>query len=171
MSQPKKAGAYWPWLVGSLLLLILTINIAVFFAATGDPSHVIVEDYYQKAVDWDQTAAQVQHNQELGWHVRLTFRPVPEDWTGAGENAPNTLVHVALVDSSGLLLKDAAIDLHCFHNARSSQIREARLTVLDDGQAAAFRLGPPGLWQFRLEATVGSERFTWEEERELGQVK
>lgn len=172
MSEKKAAsGRHWPWLVGALLLLILTINIAVFVAATSDSGHVIVDDYYTKAVNWDETIAQREHNRALGWQVQLNFRPVPAGWDGAGEENPNTLLHVALLDSTGLPVPDAEVHLNCFQNAHSAHQWNAQLSPVKDGHAAAFRLGPAGLWQFQLEAKAGGERFTWETERELGSVR
>lgn len=162
----------WPWLVVALLALMATMMGVLFYSAVGDPSHVVVEDYYDKAIHWDQTQAQNTLDTQLGWRVELQFREVPAELAvdqGAGK--PNTLVVVQLVDSLNRPLDSLSVHLRAFFSARAGHVFEADLRPVEGGYGAAFRLGPPGIWEFQLEARRDSTLFTWSGTRMLGAVK
>ncbi len=158
----RNTGWYWPWIVVGLLALMALINAALVYNAHKDPSHAVEPDYYRKALDWDETAAQRKYNRELGWLLELDFKPVPEGMAGALPEAgpPNTLLLCRLLDGAGTRLAGAEIRVSCFHNAWSGHRIEAALPPLADGYGAALRLGPPGLWEFRSEVRRSGERFT-----------
>jgi len=168
-----RQGRMWPWMVGALLLLMLTMGGVLVWVTLDDPSHVVVEDYYDKAVHWDETRAQQEANARLGWRVELRFLDVPAELAlpDSGGHPPNTLVVAALTDSLGVPLDSLDVTLSAFFSARAGRVLEADLRPVEGGLGAAFRLGPPGLWEFRLEATRGAERFTWSGSRELGAVR
>lgn len=169
--NPDKRGRHWPWAVGALLLLILTINVAVFLAATGDGGAVIVDDYYRKAVEWDAGQAELAASRALGWTATLSFREVPEGLESAdGPGPPNTLVFVELADSLGRPVEGAAVTLEGSHRAHERAWR-APAVPREGGYGAAFRLGPAGLWDWRIEARRGEELFLQAQVRELGQAR
>lgn len=167
-SKPDKRGRFWPWAVGALLLLILTINVGVFLSATGDGGAVIVEDYYQKAIDWDAGQAELAASRALGWTAALSFREVPAGLaSAAGADPPNTLVFVALRDSLGAPVEGAAVMLAGGHRGHE-RLWRAAASPMDGGYGAAFRLGPAGLWDWRVDATLDGKHFIQSETRELG---
>ena len=61
-----KKGSLWPWVIGGALVLHVLVSLAVVFFATTDASYAIEEDYYQKAINWDEKRAQDRTNNELG---------------------------------------------------------------------------------------------------------
>ena len=168
-----RQGRMWPWMVGALLLLMVGMAGVLVWVSLGDPSHVVEADYYDKAVRWDETRAQQEANARLGWRVELRFLDVPAELAvpDSGGHAPNTLVVAALTDSLGVPLDSLSVSLSAFFSARAGRVLQAELRPMEGGHGAAFRLGPPGLWEFRLDATRGAERFTWSGSRELGAVQ
>jgi hypothetical protein len=167
-----RQGRMWPWMVGALLLLMILMAGVLVWLSMGDPSHVVEKDYYDKAVHWDQTRAEREASLALGWKVELQFRDVPAELaidTGAGK--PNTLVVAVLTDSTGSPLDSLQARLSAFFSGRAGRVLEADLQPVEGGLGTALRLGPPGLWEFRLEATRGQDRFVWSGSRELGAVR
>jgi len=166
-----RRGRWWPWAVVALIALMALMMGVLMWSATGDPTHVVVPDYYDKAVRWDETAARREASARLGWRVELDFRPVPPELAGAGEPRPNTLVVATLRDSLGQALDSLDVRVRAFFSARADRVLEARLAPRDGAYAAALRLGPPGLWEFHLEAGRDSTLFVWDASRDLGAVR
>ncbi len=71
-----KPGALWPWVIGGALVLHVVVSLGVVFFATSDASYAVEEDYYQKAIDWDQKRAQDRTN-ERSRLVADLFEPTP----------------------------------------------------------------------------------------------
>jgi hypothetical protein len=171
MKEPA-AGRFWPWAIAALMLLILTIALAVLRAATGDGGAAVIEDYYQQAVDWDAGQADLAASRALGWSAELSFREVPQGMaSAAGKNPPNTLVFVALADREGRPLEGATVTLAGAFRGHSQRIWSAVALPLEGGYGAAFRLGPPGLWDWRITAERDTARFLHSETRELGRAR
>lgn len=167
-------GRMWPWIVVALLVFMASMMGVLFWKATGDPTHVVEPDYYDKAMKWDSTAAVQQKSVRAGWTVKLDFRPVPGELLAeAGAEVPNTLVVVQLQDSTGKVLTDVAVHLRAYFSARADRIFEADMQAMGREYGAAFRLGPPGLWEFEVQALRENPpfNFTWKGSRDLGEVK
>ncbi|MEL6544011.1 MAG: FixH family protein [Myxococcota bacterium] len=67
----KANGNHWPWLLAGLLLSGVAMNIAMVLRASNDPSFAVEEDYYQKAVNWDEYREQLRKSEALGWQFTL----------------------------------------------------------------------------------------------------
>jgi len=157
----RKRGRYVPWLLGGLMALVIGANLALVYLATSDPSFAVEQDYYRKAVEWDRKRAQDAHNAELGWTLEL-------DVEGARGADGRVGIVARLNDASGRPIADADVRLEAFHNARAGEILRADLA---HGSGAVYRtalpLRRPGLWEFRVVASRGADRFTRTAMKEL----
>jgi len=169
-NSSKSSGITWFIVIGGLLSIMLMANGTLLWKAINDPSHVVIEDYYQKAVDWDSTVEQHEINEELGWQVRLAFDDVPPGAKNAIEDSgkPNVLLRVELRDKEGQPIKNALVNLNCFFNARAADTFESTLQQDGEFYVSALRLGPAGIWKFRLEVKHDGDVFTWHDTRQLG---
>jgi hypothetical protein len=98
-----KKGSLWPWVIGGALVLHVIGSLVVVAIATSDSSYGVEEDYYQKAVNWDEKRAQDRTNAELGWS--LEFEVAPPQRPGE-----QPTMNVRLVDSAGATLTGAHRD-------------------------------------------------------------
>ena len=153
---------FWIGIVITLAVVVVGANLILAWVAVTDPSFAVEEDYYQKAMAWDDKRAQDQRNSALGWTLEFEL---------AQQHAPDgTLsIRVRLRDGAGDEIPDARISVETFHNARASRILRADLGRTDGGAyAAPLAIYRPGLWEFRFEARHGGERFTHTEVKEVG---
>ena len=154
-------GAYWPWLLGALMAVVIGANLALVYLATSDPSFAVEEDYYRKALDWDGKRQQDARNAALGWHVDL-------DVAGTRSADGRVAIVARLRDSAGRPIEDARVRLEAFHNARAARIFRADLARGSGAEyTTALPLRRPGLWEFRIVASRGAERFTRTATKEL----
>lgn len=157
--QPaKRTGirAWWPFpgIVFALIGMSMTMATVTVVLATNDPSFGLEEDYFAKAVAWDETAEQTELNAQLGWKADVTLAA---DLDGRGDRS----ITVLLMDSDGKAVEGATFEAFCFHNARRRETFEFGFTEIAPGRYSA---GQPmvrdGRWTVRLRATVGDTVFT-----------
>lgn len=146
-----RAGRFWA-LFPVVLIVSTTLGLLSMAAiAVHDPSFATEQDYYKKAVAWDQTQAQASTNTRLGWKVELDT-----------ELRGNELhVFARVVDASGAPIRGATVKLEAFANARASRIETAVLLPTGDaGYGGTVSLSQLGLWEFRLDVSSDGRHFT-----------
>jgi nitrogen fixation protein FixH len=118
-----------------------------------DPSHVVLEGYDQRALNWDSWQETVRASAALGWKAELQI----------GESANVTGqrdLTLRLVDRNGQPVSAAAIDLKLFHRARAAEAETFRLQELLPGEyVTSFRPQHAGIWKFEITATKGTDKF------------
>jgi len=148
-------GRLWPAAMIAVLALTVLANVAVLRLAH-DPDAAIVEpDAYPKAVAWDSTAARRDASDALGWRATATIDPIAG--TGAAARA---VVRVHIVDRAGRPVDGARVMVEAIHN-RERRRPFATLSGCGDGAYdASLPLPRAGLWELRVNAERGDERFT-----------
>ena len=144
----------WPALIVGALVIHVVASLVTVVIATSDPSYAVEEDYYQKALAWDERRVQDRHNRELGWQLAVEVAPA------AAAGSEPTLV-VRLADGNGQPLDGARVSATVFHNARADQILRAELTATGGGAyACPLAMRRSGVWELRFVVDHGGERFT-----------
>lgn len=145
-------GRLWIAAVVGILGATVAVNFYVLRIASADPSFAVEQDYYGKALRWDDELAQRDRNASLGWRVAPVL-----DTTGP----EGTTLSLRLADAGGLPVRDATVKVSAFAVARSAQVLEARLTDAGDGAySGALPVQRDGMWELRVEAVRGDDRFT-----------
>jgi hypothetical protein len=145
-------GRLWAWLPGVLLAALLGTQLTVLHSVLDDPSFALESDYYRKAVSWDARQERARASQALGWHAQLSAEPAPQ--------ARGVALRVQLRDAQGGPLSGALVHVQAFANARAARVLEASLVEAPAGTyTGEIPSSVLGLWEFRLEATRGSDRF------------
>ncbi|MCG3121818.1 MAG: hypothetical protein GIKADHBN_00189 [Phycisphaerales bacterium] len=152
-------GRIWPAaIIGLLAMNVAIVGITVYFAQS-DPSAAIEPNYYEKAVKWDQTAAQREASRRLGWNIVLD---IDAPASGAGT------VTALLTDRSGAALEGASVELVAFHNARAGDRRVVRTEEQPGGQyRGGLNVDRDGRWHFMVTARRGTETFTTEFDQDV----
>jgi hypothetical protein len=156
-----KKGSLWPWIIAGALTLHVVGSLVMVFVATSNPSYAVEEDYYQKALHWNDKRAQDRTNEELGWILDLEVHPAA---TPAGEPT----LEVRLTDADGEPFEGAVMAVETFHNARADDILRASLDPVGEG---VYRTTLPmrhnGRWELRFTVDHGQDHFTHTETRHL----
>lgn len=153
-SAPRRVFWPFPGLVFVLIGLSLTLAAVTVTLATNDPSFGVEEDYFAKAIAWDETAAQQAKNRELGWEAAAELSASLD---GRGERAVTVLLH----GREGAAVDGAKVDVFAFHNARRKETLTFELVEIAPGRYAG---GAPmvreGQWTLRLSVSRGEDVFT-----------
>jgi nitrogen fixation protein FixH len=150
-ARTRSTGRFWALfpvaLLGSSLLGLGTMA----SIATRDPGFALERDYYQRAVRFEEEQAQQVENARLGYQVSLEV-------VAAADGAE---LVVTLSSKQGAPLPEATLRAEAFANARAADVRELEFRRDAGGRyRAKLERGTPGLWEFRLVAVNGKERFT-----------
>ena len=152
------ARARLPWaLVPVALLLSSALGVgSMAIVAVRDPHFATEPDYYQKAIHWDQTQAQVAANQRLGYVVHAP-RSLEFDQQG------QATLELSLSDRLGQPVTDAQLTGKAFANAYSGELVQV---VFEERSAGRYltrlRVTHPGQWVFEIACNSAAERFTAE---------
>jgi nitrogen fixation protein FixH len=147
-----KRGAVWPTAIIAVLGVFVGANIWLARVANGDPAFAIEDDYYKKAIHWDDELAQRRENDRLGWRVSPSL--------DASDSA-GSLLAVSLSDRSGLPMAGARILVTAVHNSAGGH--PVGVVLVDQGQGryrATLPLRRRGMWELRIDVRRGADHFT-----------
>lgn len=155
MEKSKKRGWYWPYAIGGFLAVAAICDLMVVYVAATHPSFAVEEDYYQKALDWDERKDQLRRNAELGWKLDIGLIPPPPGVVQRVEFV------VRLEGPDGEALEGATVQVHTFHNARPKAVLSDALESTGDGVYRGYLpMKRPGIWQVDIEVRRGEVLFT-----------
>ena len=149
-----KPEVRWPLFIVALLVFQVGVGMFFLWKATSDRSFSVEEDYYEKAVNWEQHQAQESANLELGWRLDCEVGSLNE---GGGTRRLSALL--ATADEHPV--SGASVRVEAFHNIRARDIRRADLTEVEPGRyEVLLPIRRPGLWEFRFTANRAGDTFT-----------
>lgn len=148
-----KSGKQWPMIVVGILGVSLTVCGITFYAAVSDASFALETDYYEKAVEWDETMEARRASAELGWMASCTI-------SGADQHTGKRWLMVSIVGADGGPVELEEIRATAFHHARRGEEREVALRTIRPGVASGeLGAGADGLWQVRLRVESAGDVF------------
>ncbi len=163
----RGSGAIWPAaIIGLLGINAAIVGVTIFYATT-DPSVAVEPNYYEKAVKWDDAAAQHASNARLGWNVQVG---VTMEASGSASGRARLLVRV--VDAQGAPVDGAQLSAVAFHNARSGNRQNILLEPVENGAYAGFMtMDRAGSWHWLITARKGADTFTREFDQDVLDVQ
>jgi len=152
-----------PVIIGLILLSSLVSVSLLIYRANTDPNFAVEPDYYERGLNWDETAAQRAVNDELGWTVTIGEASVE------GEPGRRFVsMTLTITDGSGEPVEGAMVDFEAFHNARAKAKQRESGVAGPFGEPGAYRVSFPGElagWhQLRLRVQAGEDIFTYSDE-------
>ncbi len=147
----------WPFYLGGLLVMSVVAQGILVFVATRPDAPRPLPDYYQKSLAWDLDAAVLDASRQLGWAVQVLLPAgVPHE---AGMPRP---VDVVVVDRDGVGVRGLVGQLQAVRPADGRLNNLGPLTEiphLPGTYRALLRLDQAGLWEVRVDARLGTQRF------------
>ena len=145
----------WPlFIVGLLSMSVVTVVITVV-AARSDGGPQVIDDYYRKAVNWDETAALQAASDALGWQADIAIPSDPLNTTARP-------VDITLVDREGRPIAEAQGTIRAFRPHRAQAVAERPLTAVPETPGLyrqVFPIQQAGLWDFEIIARKDTMTF------------
>ena len=151
----------WPGVVVGLLGLSVTMVTITVVAATSDPSFAVVDDYYERGLNWDAQVAQNKKNAELGWTAAVEV--------GEPDALRQRPLIVTLTDADGAPIENAQFSASIFRYAAANLVEQLDLAAADQPgrYLATADIKHEGKWRVNLEVRAKGELFTSEQTIEL----
>lgn len=144
----RRSRLLWCSVIVGFFLVHGCVLIVGIILATSDPTHAVIPNYHQQAMEHDKILAERQTSERLGWK-----------WTIAMEHGG---VVVQLSDAGGRPVENANISIDLCHHARGNQHRRVNLLPVAN-QPGRYRgevqINRTGVWQIDLDAQRGAEHF------------
>ncbi len=145
----------WPLFVGGLLVLGILWGIGVVVASQIDGGAEVIEDYYEKAVNWDERAALLASSKALGWEAHLEVRPA------ASPEEPPFLV-LRVVDAEENPVTALSGTVKALRPQKAKAVRT--LPIFEDPSNPGFFLmafpeASTGLWDFEVDVRKDTLRY------------
>ena len=134
----------WPLFIVGFLALGITWSISVVVASQSDGGAAVIDNYYEKAVAWDNEASLRAYSNQQGWRLAI-------DRIDA--NPPRLVILITSTD--GTPATGLAGTLKALRPQKSSPVLQRALTESIDtpGQySVPFSEFTPGLWDFAIDA-------------------
>lgn len=151
----REATARLLWTGGIIAFFAIqaVLWIVAITLTSQDPSHLVFEDYDERAVNWDSWQETMRASAALGWQSDLRIG-ADADVTGQRE------LLLTLVDRSGQPVRGAAVDLRLYHRARAAEAVTVSLQELLPGEyVTSFRPQHAGIWNFEVTANRGTAKY------------
>lgn len=149
---PGPASRLWPVAIIGVLAVTVVANLAILRVASGPGASALEPDAYARAVAWDSTAAVRAASATLGWTASATISAAARG---------GARVRVVLVDRAGRPIDGAIVRVEAIHNREMRRVR-GTLPAAASAEGAyeeALPLVRRGMWELRLDASRGNERF------------
>jgi nitrogen fixation protein FixH len=144
---------HWPMIVAGFLFLSIGFNVALLVSAKRDLHFFVEPDYYQRAARWDEEMARAAKSAALGWEIDLAI---------------SDRLTVDITDPLGHPVSGARVRVEAIHNTRGTGPLLIECTERRAGSYVADRtLDRSGLWELRISAERGAERFFTSVRREV----
>lgn len=154
----------WPVFVVGLLVTSVIYSMSVVFASQSDGGVQVIDNYYEKAVDWDKQVALQHESDATGWEATLTFKPA-----GTSSEAHGLLLHVKNADANTLSGFQGVIRAkrpQTSGTVTELTIQETSITP-EGSYLLSFAQAERGLWDFELDFVLDDVRFTKTIRKEL----
>jgi nitrogen fixation protein FixH len=149
----------WALAPAVLLTALVGLQLLLVRTAASDPSFAVEDDYYAKAISWDARMDQERENARLGFTAEVQLTPSNDGVAG---------VRVALSSKDGSPVAGAALKAQAFFVASANQRVTGNLVEAAPGvYEGRLRMARSGLWEVRLSAERGADRFTHVVRRDL----
>lgn len=151
----RRAWFRWCSLIALFFVVQFSMSFVAIVLATSDPTHAVVPNYHQQAMDHDKVLSERQASERLGWKWTIVLE-------SSTSNSTMNCFTVHLKNSQGQPIEQAEIQVDLYHHARGNQRQTVRLTPVEN-QPGAYRgfsrLGKTGVWQIDLNVKHGTEHF------------
>ncbi len=133
----------WPGMVFVLLGMSCTLVVTTVFLAHRNGGAIIVPDYYEKGLRWDEHKAELAQSEATGWSHAVQVSRGDGSWD----------VLVRIVDASGATVDDASVMLRVHHVGSPRDVRSVGLSAEGRGGYRGSLEGlPAGVWVYELDA-------------------
>ena len=151
MKSLSKSYYFYPTIVVVLILVTMVGSLSMLFITKWDGGAQIVENYYQKTLDWNETAEALEKSKALGWQM------MPQIKSSNGGNTQT--VTITLQDAQGNPIQNAQGKLIATRPSNASLKIETPFVATTNGYQATLTVPLLGYWDLSFIIQKGKDVF------------
>lgn len=162
MRRPLPPHIAWPLFVVAILMMSVSAVVVTIVAAHSDGGAQVMAEYHGQATSWDEQARQQAASDQLGWHAQVSLHGVGADGL--------RIVHLTLTDRNGASLTGLTGTVRLERPQLAQPIAELPWVPMAGAPGTYELYAPidaPGLWDFHIRATQGSDLFLMRVRKEV----
>jgi nitrogen fixation protein FixH len=147
----SRSGRWIPWLFIAGFLVVIAVNAVLIVTATSSFSGLVVSQPYKKGVEYNQTRAQIEAQEQLGW--RYSFGTATDAQGGA-------LLTMQWMDRAGSALDRLTIEAELQRPVENLPSLPVTFQSAGNGRyVASVKVPKTGVWDLHLEARQDGAQF------------
>lgn len=152
-ARPRHHTWKWPLIVVGLLVAHVTGMMTAVTIATRDKSFIVLPNYYQKALEWDQRKSALAAADKLGWERRITLG----DFDASHQTR---LIRIEMVDRNRQPLEGLSISITAAPEKHPDRFQTLQLTSQSPGSYVGhLKVTQTDVWSVDIDAKRGNEHY------------
>ena len=145
--KEKSAQLLWTAFILMFFLIQAVIWTVAISLTAGDKSHMILANYDERALNWDDEVAKRHASDKLGWQAEFHF-------DASGDVQSYHVLSLTIQGPDEQPVSNASVQLTCFHRAYAALPQEITLKEVGLGvYSGKIRVTRSGRWQVEGTAT------------------
>ncbi len=153
--QERRAKWIWGGIIAGFFIVQFSMSIVAIVLATSDPTHAVIPNYHQQAMEHDKVLSERQASERLGWKWAIQLET-------HSSTSPTHTFTVQIHDAHDEPVRNAQVSIELWHHARGNQRQRVRLAE-ETHQPGVYRgtarLGRTGIWQIDLDVLRENQHF------------
>ena len=155
------ARILWPGMVVAFLGMQLIMCGIALVLANGSAAPVVVQNYHQRALEWDAQQASLRHSADMQWQVVWQIEPELDALN-------RRRLRIDIIDVDHQPVQGAVAEVLLFHHALAHDSQRFALTESTPGcYTALIRAPRSGLWDMSLKLKHADDDFVFNETKEI----
>jgi nitrogen fixation protein FixH len=152
-APPVRRGRWIPWLFVAGFAVIVAVNATLIVYAVRTFSGLVVENPYQKGLEYDAERAQIDRQNRLGWQYLVMAEP---QMGQAGEME----IEIRWTDAARVPLDRLVVTGHLERPVENIPPLQVAFTAVGGGRYRSSVVLPErGVWDLHVTAARGSDSF------------
>jgi len=143
----------WPLIVVGILGVHVTGMMTATLIATRDKSFIVLPNYYQKALEWDQRKSDLAAADKLGWNQRVTM----SDFDAANQTQ---FIRIEMIDRNQQPIEGLSISITAAPETHPDRFQTFQLISESPGSyVGQLMVIRSGAWSIDIDAKRGKEHY------------
>ena len=144
--KPRKSDKYIPWYFVAFFAALFIWDGIFVYTATSTHTGVVVDNTYNRGLNYNETVAAADAQASLNWHSVITF-------------SPDGILSFNLEDSDGTAIRGASVKAQFFRPTQAGQDFVVGLQEASSGTYQTSIRTTPGQWEVRIFAKWKQQRY------------
>ena len=139
-----------PYILLLFFVIVVVVNVGYIIISKDSLPGVATDNSYNKGIKYNQTIAQKEAQEKLGWNVEINIKQ-------SSKNSKNITIYIR--DPKGHLIDNAKVAVKFFRPTYEGIDFEKKFDEINGSYQQEITFPALGQWDFEISAIKGSDSF------------